>query len=39
MHTFGVVLVVLSEQQAIRFARIHLLVVHAKTGHNFLGLV
>jgi hypothetical protein len=39
MHTFGVVLVVLSEQQAILFARINLLIVHAKTGHNFLGLV
>jgi hypothetical protein len=39
MYTFGVVLVLLLEQHAILFARINLLVVHVKTGHNLLGLV
>jgi hypothetical protein len=39
MHTFDVILVLIPEQHAILFARINLLVVHAKTGHNLLGLV
>jgi hypothetical protein len=39
MHTFGVILVLLLEQHVILFARINLLVVHAKTDQNLLGLV
>jgi hypothetical protein len=39
MHTFGAVLMLLPEQHAILFACINLLVVHAKTGHNLLGLL
>jgi hypothetical protein len=39
MHTFDVVLVFLSEQHAILFACINLLIVYAKTDHNLLGLV
>jgi hypothetical protein len=39
MHTFGVIILLLPEQHAILFARINLLIVHAKTDHNLLGLV
>jgi hypothetical protein len=39
MHTFGVILVLLSEQHAILFAHINLLIVHTKTGHNLFRLV
>jgi hypothetical protein len=39
MHTFGVILVLLSEQHAILFVHINLLIVHTKTGHNLFRLV
>jgi hypothetical protein len=36
MHTFDVVLVLLSEQHTILIAHINLLVVHAETDQNLL---
>jgi hypothetical protein len=39
MHTFGVILVLLSEQYAILFTHINLLVVHIETGDNLFRLV
>jgi hypothetical protein len=39
MHTFGVILVLFSEQHAILFAHINLLIVHIETGHNLFRLV
>jgi hypothetical protein len=39
MHTMGVVLVLLSEQHAILFTHINLLIVHTKTGQNLFRLI
>jgi hypothetical protein len=39
MHTFSIVLVLLSEQYVVPFTHINLLVVHIKTGNNLLWLV
>jgi hypothetical protein len=39
MHTFDVILVLLSEQHTILFAHINLLVVHTETEHNHFRLV
>jgi hypothetical protein len=39
MHTFGIILVLLSEQHAVLFAHINLLIIHTKTGNNLLCLV
>jgi hypothetical protein len=39
MHTFGVILVLLSEQYVILFTHINLLVVHTEIGHNLFRLV
>jgi hypothetical protein len=39
MYTFGVILVLLSEQHVILFTHINLLVVHTETGHNLFRLI
>jgi hypothetical protein len=39
MYIFSIVLVLLSEQHAVLFAHINLLVVHTKTDNNLLRLV
>jgi hypothetical protein len=39
MHTFDVVLVLLSEQHTILIAHINLLIVHAETDQNLFGMV